>query len=574
MTNVIIYARVSTPKQSSQGESLSDQIDIMRKYSKEQWWDILWEFQEQFTWTTDNRPGLQGAIESVKNLSKKWIKINYLVIHKMDRLTRWGDEVLGIIRNQLNNLGVEIRDVQWVFQPSKNVATVDGIDTTVYDWAMDSPSRTAESLLAMSSGLERKYILQRTIPREMKLSQEWYKIQNSNFGYQNKKVPDKNGKMKTIQVPDPIEWPWMIAIFNLLDEGYPESEVVDKVNTMGFKTRIYKKWNKSKTEVIWSDWGIRLTVKKLQEYISNPIYAGVARIKWRGNDRQYIKQSYPWLVSIELWNRVNKWRRVLVENENKKIELLSGKEPNTPLDPIKRRNRNNPEYPFGRLIMCDEPGKFFFWNAPKWRNGTTYPYYSATPIGKKRINVKKDDFEGSIIEFLSELTVDMQGWLQLYEKILERLWEKRKSEISTTKEVKQEYLKLLKDKRNTIIQSIVNISQYPPLLAGANEQLEGINTEIRQVEEDLLWNQKLLNIEDLKSYWKKLIENLWKIAWNTREISTIKLLFDFTFTRTPTYSEILNRNTPLRPMLALQSQEKIPQEGEFSKNLWWQHKIG
>lgn len=95
-------------------------------------------------------------------------------------------------------------------------------------------------------------------------------------------------------------------------------------------------------------------------------------------------------------------------------------------------------------------------------------------------------------------------------------------------------------------------------------------TEIRKVEEGLTWSQKPLNIKDLKNYWRKLIENLWKIASNTRDRDTIKLLFDFTFMRNPTYPEILNRNTPLRPMLALQNQQKILQEGEFSKNLWWQ----
>ncbi len=568
MPNVILYARVSTQKQSTQGESLDVQVSELHRYAKQNGWTVVGVFQEQFTGTKDSRPELDNAFEHIKQLKLQWIQVHYFLVYKIDRNTRWWVEVHFSIKSRLKVLGTALSDTQWIIQEERNVVHINGMNTTEYSWANINPSESSEIMMAMSAKHERNAILQRTISQEIRNSLEWYWTRESIFGYQNTLIFTEHWK-KTIQIPDSKEAVWIRRIFEMKAQGYPDKQIAEEVNMMGYISRIQQLWDKSKTKPIGTKWGLPLSDKKIQEHIKNPIYAGISVITWKGNPTRVVKQKYEWLVSVELWNKANKGKRKIsfVEGEIKILhwEELSEK-PNR-----KKRNRNNPEYPFGKLITCDNhPDVFFFWNAPKGRNGTTYPYYSVKPPGKKRINVKQSHFEDIVIQFLSELEVDKTGWLNLYEKILKHLWEKRKMEIATTKEAKGEYLESLKDKRNTIIQSIVNISQYPTLLASANEQLEDINIEIQKVEEDLVWNKKLLNVEDLKSYWKKLIENLWKIASSTRDHDTLKLLFNFTFTRNPSYSEILSRNTPLRPMLALQNQQKILQYGGWDENTRWQ----
>ena len=58
MKKIILYARVSTQKQSTHGDSLNTQIADMRKYAEIMKWEVIKEFEEQFTGTKDNRPVL------------------------------------------------------------------------------------------------------------------------------------------------------------------------------------------------------------------------------------------------------------------------------------------------------------------------------------------------------------------------------------------------------------------------------------------------------------------------------------------------------------------------------------
>lgn len=54
--NVIIYCRVSTDKQSKTWESLEEQERQCREYCKNNGYQVLAVFSEQFTWTKDRRP--------------------------------------------------------------------------------------------------------------------------------------------------------------------------------------------------------------------------------------------------------------------------------------------------------------------------------------------------------------------------------------------------------------------------------------------------------------------------------------------------------------------------------------
>ena len=86
--NVILYARVSTQKQSTQGESLNVQIEDMRRYAKLKNWNVLEEFQEQFSGTKDSRPELNRAIDKIKLYKKSGIQVDYFLVTKIDRNTR------------------------------------------------------------------------------------------------------------------------------------------------------------------------------------------------------------------------------------------------------------------------------------------------------------------------------------------------------------------------------------------------------------------------------------------------------------------------------------------------------
>lgn len=88
--NAIIYCRVSTSKQSKNGESLQVQETECREFCKRNDYQVIWSFSEQFTGTKDQRPKIQEALEFVKNSE---LKIDYIIVLKIDRVSRWWIEI-------------------------------------------------------------------------------------------------------------------------------------------------------------------------------------------------------------------------------------------------------------------------------------------------------------------------------------------------------------------------------------------------------------------------------------------------------------------------------------------------
>jgi hypothetical protein len=253
---------------------------------------------------------------------------------------------------------------------------------------------------------ERKAILQRTIPQEIRNSYNWYWVRPPTFGYDTEQIIDENGARKTIQIPNAKESKWVIRIFEMKASWYSDDEIVDEINSMWYLSRTYNLWDSAKTRVIWQKGWMKLWVKQMQAYLKNPIYAWVAEITWRGNPTRYVRQKYKWLVSIDLWNRANSWkRRIIIDGDM--TNLSSGSD--DPEDTIvkKRRNRLHPDFPFWKLILADGTDRYLNYNSPKWRR-KRYSYYSTK--GSK--NYKIDEFENSIIDFFKEIEAEKK-WLKL-----------------------------------------------------------------------------------------------------------------------------------------------------------------
>jgi DNA invertase Pin-like site-specific DNA recombinase len=76
----------------------------MRRFANRKEWNILSEFQEQFTGTKDSRPELNNAIERIKMYKRQGITVDFLLVTKIDRNTRGGSEVHFSIKTKLKDL--------------------------------------------------------------------------------------------------------------------------------------------------------------------------------------------------------------------------------------------------------------------------------------------------------------------------------------------------------------------------------------------------------------------------------------------------------------------------------------
>ena len=572
MKNAITYSRVSSEKQSGHWESLESQRSMTADQCIVSGWLLLREFLDQISWMLIERPVFEDIYNYIKECSRNWIKVDYLVIHKIDRLSRWWPRVYNEFKKRLELLWVEIRDCYWTIQDSLIVWSLKKYNWGVYEWAKVNPSEITENIISISAEQERKQILQRTLPREIELAYEWYWVRPPRQWYQNKAIQP----WKTIQVPHLEEAKFLRKMFEMKAEYIPDIEIVEEINTMWFLTREFNKWDKRKMNMVGKWWWLKLDVGMLQSYIKNPIYAWVARVHWKCVPKaKLVIQKYPGLVSVELWNSANQWKRKLIIEWNEAMILEWDILLSFPT--IKRRLRNNPEYPFSKLVYADWTQNYFNWNSPTGRNWVKYKYYSAQ-AETRRMNINKEDFESSIIDFINTLEIDNDWWGNLFENCLVWLWQARSLEISVSQQVKIDRLSKLDNDKVVLLNEVSALINFTEILIEKNKQLLLLKNEILEIENSINNSEIELNIVNVKRYWKFFIENMWKIALESKDNQMLLLLFQFIFKEIPTYWSILNRNSPLNLMLALGSKKRTIDDSLICSNiernvLWQPHSI-
>ncbi len=548
--NAIIYARVSSPKQSIQWDSLRNQIDEMRRHCKFKWWNILFEFQEQCTGTKEDRPEIINALEKIKEFKKQWIKIDYFLITKIDRNTRWWIDVHYNIKRRLQDLWVELRDVQWIIQESRNIVDIEWINTDWYDWAVINPSETQENFFAMSSKEERASILRRTIWQEIKISLEWYWVRPSVFWYMNKAIFTDEHKRRTIQIPDPKESIWVKKMYEMKAQWYSDNVIVEEINKMWFISRSMNIWDKSKTKILWNRWSKPLDIKKMQAFIANPIYAGVCKVTWRGNESKIVRQKYSWLVSIDLWNKANKWKKKIIIRDNE-VKITKWDEENTQHTKV-RRIRDNPDFPFWRLVYGDWSDIFFTYNSPKGYNGTRYHYYSAKGHPK---NIPVDEFEKTIADFFQDISFEPE-LLKLQEAIMRSTYNIRKAQFDRDIDVLKERVIELGNKERNIIENLDKFIEFKDFLEAKHNEIKEIKKQKIEIEWSIKSIENDIDIDTLVEFWNMVSENLGNIASGLRQHDILQFIFDFSLGYTPQYSDILIRNIKLQPLLALGTKKR------------------
>ena len=212
--------------------------------------------------------------EYIKNNPKK---VDVFIFRVIDRFTRNG--ILGYeqLKQRLLEQKVQPVDSYGIIQPSQN--TLEHLHVE-YPWSRISPSETTELVMAQEGKNEVNRILTRMIGSEINLVREGYHVGAPKEGFVNERI-FVEGKKKPIQKADPCSSQFFIKMYELRALGtHSDQEIVDQINAMGYKSRVRNKWSKRKDKLIGTTGGMKLSVKRLQSYISNTIYCGVNKEKW------------------------------------------------------------------------------------------------------------------------------------------------------------------------------------------------------------------------------------------------------------------------------------------------------
>lgn len=99
---VAIYVRVSTQEQATEGYSIDEQIDRLRKYCEAHDWKLVKEYADGgFSGAKLERPSIQQLIKDVEEH-----KISRVLVYKLDRLSRSQKDTLYLIEDVFEKNGV------------------------------------------------------------------------------------------------------------------------------------------------------------------------------------------------------------------------------------------------------------------------------------------------------------------------------------------------------------------------------------------------------------------------------------------------------------------------------------
>lgn len=252
--NAIIYVRVSTAEQAIYGYSLKTQEEICLEYARRNKYDVLRVFIEKGeSAKTTNRTELNNLLDYVKENKNK---INFLIVHKIDRLSRDVYDTLSL-QIHLNKLGIELKSTS---EPLDN-----------------SPiGKFTTNLFSSLAQLDNDIRAERTITGMKQAVKEGRWMWPAPYGY---KLENLNGKSYLVINEEQANI--VREIFNLYDIGIRGHELIDCIRQKGFK----------------------LIPQTLSKILKNVAYKGMIKVEnWFGNEE--IRGLHEPIIDEELFNRI------------------------------------------------------------------------------------------------------------------------------------------------------------------------------------------------------------------------------------------------------------------------------
>lgn len=521
--HVLFYARVSSAKQAQQGESIDDQIVVCQSLADRLGLNVLKIFTEQYSGRKDDRPVIEEIVDYIKKSPKK---VDYLIFKSIDRFTRNGTSGYEALRERLAKNGVGLIDANGVIQPTTNTLAHLGVK---YSWSEDRPSEITELVVAQGGKSEVNRILTRMIGAEIHLVRQGYKVRQPDDGYQNKRV-FVDGKKKMVQIPDQKRAHYFIKMFEM-SVIHTDQEIVDHLNAMGYRTKRFNQWSKSKDRIIGTKGGVKLTIKHLQEIRQRPIYCGINTEKWLTAPT---KTQYTGLVSIELFNAANKGKRYIEEKKDGTIVIH--KDYN--LHQLKRM-KNNPLFPHKAVVLCPMCKKPFLGSSPKGKSGKGVPTYHC--CRKHRYyGVNKISFDKTLTEFISKLKYQNDDFMKSLEATLVNKYREKEKELGEFSVAVGTNVAELEAEKKQALDAFISTNNAT-IRADLEKKIDVLHAQIEQtrVQRDSI-EVKENDVHDFVGYVKELMEHPVEMLVNQEDLEALKGLFSLVFDELPTYDEIVN----------------------------------
>ena len=418
MQKAIIYCRVSSTKQSTEGHGLDSQEHRCREYAKQRGYDVIEVFRDNYTGGGDfmNRP----AMFSLFGFLDKHPATNYVVI--FDDLKRFArDTVFHLkLRTEFKARFAKVECLNFTFE--------------------DTPEgQFIETILAGHGELERKQNQRQVIQKHKARLENGYWSFVPPVGYCMSRHP-LHGKILTTVKEE-------ADIIKEALEGFAFGRFENQVEVQKFLQS--KKFRGLK----------EFTLDSVKKMLTRPLYAGYIEYKpWDVARR--IGHHEP-IISLETFELIQ-------DKLNGKIKVYARKD-------------NSKEFPLRGFVLCLECIKPMTASWTTGRSAK-HPYYhcktEGCPLKGKSIKRKlmEDEFEDILRSIKPK-----EGTLALTKEILLDVWNKRISEIDNIKRIHENSLDEVRAKIRNFLDKLSK-TENENLVRTYEKEIERLSNEEQSLE--------------------------------------------------------------------------------------------
>ena len=513
--NAVGAIRVSTVKQGADGDSPEAQKEQIERFAAARGLKIKKFFVFLESASKEQQP-MQEAVDYCKD-SKNGI--DCFIIKSIDRFTRGGSLSYDLLKTQLEAASVKLVDIYGIISSSE-VNTLEHLGVE-YKWSVYSPSKKSEILEAERSKDELRDIMTRMIGAEVRYTRLGYWMRMPPYGYMSKRIDTPNGK-RTILAPHPEESKYIVAMFELRATGqYADDEIIRKINDMGYQGRGRGRLGDNDR--------VLLTKSHLWRFVRRTIYTGINMEKWTGG--RPLRCAFDGLVSVDIFNRANKGRR-MIEEKAGKITVKDIEEAR-----YKDKTVRSEEFPYKRFVLCPECRKPLLGSVSTGRSGKKYPAYHCSKRGHN-FRISKQDLEESVDVFVSKLKLSPKRVDQLF-KVVEESWQESQSQHeSRLSDLDARILNLQNEITATVqklkvLNNMTAIKYMEEDMARLEQAIEQLEQQKRALAEKKPRDMKALcrKVRHMVEHMEQMLSKQMK---PTKKAKLFRLLFD----KPPTYAEL------------------------------------
>ena len=505
--NAVIYARVSTEEQATDGFSIKAQRNALRDYALKNNLTIIDEYIDE----GKSGKSIEGRPEMTRLLRDAALKkFDTIVIYKLDRLARKTIDSLDIAEI-LGNHGIEL------------ISLSENIDTSTIH------GRAFYTMASMFAQMEREQIAERVKMGMTQRAKEgkWNGGQCLGYVSRDKQLYINPNEAKIVQ-----------EIFQLADLGYGYKKIAGIINRKGYKTKR----------------GSEFSIGTLKGILDNPMYIGKVRFNqhedW-AEKRRKGKNKEPIIVDGQHEPIISKelWESVQLKRQGRSYKAVQSSKP----------------YFLSKLLRCPQCGAGMVSAKSKGKT-KTYRYYvcgnfhnkGATVCSSNSINA--DIAEAQVLDEIKRIVTDSH----FIQRLVQKLNKEREQAFEPLLEQKK-YIESRIKQNETFITNITDkLMKDPDLVSLFAERLKEQESEklsnqkqLEEVEEELASintkpidlmalhhlikniNEILENVsgEEKKELLRMIVEQI-EITPSAekrshsrqrgREVTSIKLYFDFT----------------------------------------------